>query len=111
MKTLRECLSDYDATLLRAIGERTGVELSTNHPPSMVEEIAGEAVVEEAPENGRIARVKSFEVQSMDAEEAVEQMELLGHDFYVFLNAQTGTINVVYRRLDEDYGLLQPEVG
>jgi putative sigma-54 modulation protein len=75
----------------------------------MVDE-AEEAAVDEE-EGGSIARVKSFEVLSMDAEEAVEQMELLGHDFYVFLNADTGTINVVYRRLEHDYGLLQPEIG
>ncbi|MDW8270433.1 MAG: sigma 54 modulation/S30EA ribosomal C-terminal domain-containing protein, partial [Anaerolineae bacterium] len=39
------------------------------------------------------------------------QMELLGHDFFVFLNAQTGTVNVVYRRRDNNFGLLQPELG
>jgi len=77
----------------------------------VADEVAEEAAVDEVTESGSIARVKRFEVQSMDAEEAVEQMELLGHDFYVFLNAETGTINVVYRRLENDYGLLQPEVG
>ncbi len=76
----------------------------------MVDE-AEEAAVDEETEGSSIARVKSFEVLSMDAEEAVEQMELLGHDFFVFLNADTGTINVVYRRLEHDYGLLQPEIG
>ncbi|MCO6450670.1 MAG: ribosome-associated translation inhibitor RaiA [Caldilineales bacterium] len=58
-----------------------------------------------------IVRTKQFEVQPMGPEEAIDQMELLGHDFYVFLNADTGTINVVYRRRDDAFGLLQPELG
>jgi putative sigma-54 modulation protein len=47
----------------------------------------------------------------MGAEEAVEQMELLGHSFFVFYNAEDGQINVVYRRRDGNYGLIQPEVA
>jgi putative sigma-54 modulation protein len=58
----------------------------------------------------RIVRVKRFAVSPMDEEEAVEQMELLGHDFFVFFNPNTGTLNVLYRRKDGNYGLLEPEV-
>jgi putative sigma-54 modulation protein len=47
----------------------------------------------------------------MDEEEAIEQMELLGHDFFVFLNAESGEINVLYRRRDGHYGLIIPEPG
>ena len=47
----------------------------------------------------------------MHPEEAVEQMELLGHSFFVFYNAEEGQINVVYSRDDGDYGLLQPELA
>ena len=56
----------------------------------------------------RIVRQKSFAVRPMDAEEAVLQMNLLGHQFFMFQNAETGGINVVYRRRDGDYGLLEP---
>ena len=45
----------------------------------------------------------------MDAEEACIQMELLGHDFYVFRNARTFEVNVVYKRKDHTYGLIEPE--
>ena len=45
----------------------------------------------------------------MDTEEAIEQMELLGHDFFVFYNMDDGNMNVVYKRRDGNYGLLQPE--
>jgi putative sigma-54 modulation protein len=57
-----------------------------------------------------IVRVKSFPMTPMHPEEAVEQMELLGHDFFVFYNAEFGQVNVLYRRRDGDYGLLQPEL-
>ena len=66
-----------------------------------------DALVEE---NERlIVRTKRFTALPMDQDEAVEQMELLGHDFFVFYNADLGRINVLYRRADNDYGLLDPE--
>jgi putative sigma-54 modulation protein len=66
-------------------------------------------VVEEAEEvELRIVRTKQFQMKPMGAEEAVLQMELLDHDFYVFTSADTGDINVVYRRRDGDYGLIEP---
>ena len=57
----------------------------------------------------RIVRTKRFTLAPMDDEEAIEQMELLGHDFFVFLNQDTNSINVLYRRHDGNYGVLQPE--
>ncbi len=56
----------------------------------------------------QIVRTKRFAVKPMDAEEACLQMELLGHSFYMFLNAETGEVNVVYRRNDGAYGLIEP---
>ena len=69
--------------------------------------------VEEADEAevaaGQIIRRKQFVVEAMHEEEALEQMELLGHDFFVFFNPESKGINVIYRRKeDNDYGLLQP---
>lgn len=68
---------------------------------------------EEAPveEVSRISRVKRFQMVPMDEEEAIDQMELLGHDFYVFFNINQGQINVVYRRTSGDYGLIIPEMA
>ncbi len=66
-------------------------------------------VVEEEEEiEARIVRTKQFQMKLMSAEEAVLQMELLDHDFFVFTSADTGDINVVYRRRDGDYGLIEP---
>jgi len=59
-----------------------------------------------------IARRKKFMLFPMDEMEALEQMNLLGHDdFFVFYNAQTNGINVLYRRRDSTYGLIEPEIG
>ena len=54
-------------------------------------------------------KVKQFTVKPMDEEEAIMQMELIGHDFFVFLNAEDNAINVVYKRHDNSYGLIQPQ--
>lgn len=60
--------------------------------------------------SGKVVRVKRFEMVPMTTEEAIEQMELLGHQFFVFLNAEEGGINVIYRRQDGNYGLIVPEL-
>lgn len=62
-------------------------------------------------EDSSVVRIKRFEALPMTSDEAVEQMELLGHDFYVFFNAIENEMNVLYRRRDGNYGLLQPELG
>ena len=65
-----------------------------------------------AEENQReIVRVKRFHVDPMSEDEAMEQMELLGHNFFVFYNANLGRINVLYRRSDNNYGLIDPEIA
>lgn len=65
---------------------------------------------EDEDEEARIVRVKRFETRPMDADEAIEQMELLGHDFFLFYNMATSSFSVVYKRHDGGYGLLLPEV-
>jgi putative sigma-54 modulation protein len=72
-------------------------------------EQAQEEKVEEAER--RIVKVKRFAVKPMTPEEAVEQMELLSHDFFVFFNSETNKFNVLYRRGDGDYGLIEPELA
>ena len=67
----------------------------------------------EAIEEGKteIVRRKTIDVTPMSEVEAIEQMELLGHDFFVFLNASTATLNVAYLRDDGNYGILIPETA
>lgn len=57
----------------------------------------------------KIVKVKRFPYKPMAIEEAIMQMELLGHDFFVFANADDDQINVVYKRSDGNYGLIEPE--
>ena len=78
--------------------------------PDMPFDQAGEAV-DEAESDDYIIRRKTISIMPMDEEEAIEQMELLGHDFYMFFNADTSEINVVYRRRGRGYGLLEPEMA
>ena len=58
----------------------------------------------------RIIRTKRFGIKPMDPEEACVRMELLGHNFYVFFNAETEEVNVVYKRKGNTYGLIEPEL-
>ena len=55
----------------------------------------------------QVVKRKKFELEPMTVDEAIVQMELLAHTFYVFLNMETDSVNVVYRRNDKDYGLLE----
>ena len=62
----------------------------------------------QAGENGRIVKTKQFALKPMSINEATLQLELVGHDFFVFTNAESNRTNVVYRRNDGHYGLIEP---
>ncbi len=64
---------------------------------------------EEAVETGpRIVKTKKFDVKPMSLDEAVDQMELLGHDFFLFFNPDDNRMNLLYKRKDGNYGLIEP---
>ncbi|MGN0411867.1 MAG: ribosome hibernation-promoting factor, HPF/YfiA family [Lachnospiraceae bacterium] len=65
---------------------------------------------EEEDEEIKIVRTKRFDIKPMYPEDACIQMELLGHDFFVFCNAETDQVNVVYKRKGNSYGLIEPEL-
>ena len=67
-----------------------------------------EREAEEAGELPKIVKIKQFIVKPMTPEEAAMQLELVGHDFFVFVNSETQDTNVVYRRRDANYGLIEP---
>lgn len=80
--------------------------LESGTPP----ELQREDELEEEAEGGfEVVRNKRFDFKPMDLEEAILQMDLLGHNFYVFSNASTDEVNVVYKRKDGRYGLIEPE--
>ncbi len=64
---------------------------------------------EEITEKDAIAKIKKFPAKPMSVDEAVMQMNLIGHNFFVFINAETEVMNVVYKRKYGDYGLMEPE--
>jgi putative sigma-54 modulation protein len=67
------------------------------------------APTDAAEEEPLIVKTKQFAVKPMSPEEAVLQLELVGHDFFVFRNAESDEVNVVYRRRDGNYGLIEPQ--
>ncbi|HLR65150.1 MAG TPA: ribosome-associated translation inhibitor RaiA [Pseudogracilibacillus sp.] len=81
-------------------------EGSVKHIFAELEKEAGKA--EEESDEIEIVRTKRFNLKPMDSEEAVLQMDMLGHAFFVFTNAETDATNVVYRRKDGKYGLIEP---
>jgi putative sigma-54 modulation protein len=80
-----------------------------NRPPEEESMPPIKELEEEAPRE--IVRTKRFVVLPMDEGEAAEQMELLGHDFFLFLNTSSGELNIIYRRRDGNYGLIEPELA
>mgnify|MGYP000981587274 CR=1 FL=1 len=108
-ETTRNMQASFDAaadSLMRQITHnkrRLGKRL---RPDAFEPETDG---VSEEPEF-EVVKVKRFPVKPMDVEEAILQMNLQDHEFFTFANEQTGSINVVYRRRDGGYGVLEPEI-
>ena len=65
---------------------------------------------EEAEHQSIVVKSKTFELIPMTVEDAIEELELVGHDFFVFLNKTSNAVNVVYRRMDDNYGLIETVV-
>jgi putative sigma-54 modulation protein len=96
--------------ILRQI-ERFKGKRNRNHvmeKESEKEFISEKLEIEEKP---RIVRRKNFKISPMNESDAIEQMNLLGHeDFFVFFNIKTNKMNIVYRRRDRNYGIIEPEL-
>ena len=71
----------------------------------------GQGMASEDAFNGRkIIRVKQHAMKPISPEEAVQEMEMVGHDFYVFKNSESNAVSVVYKRRNGQYGLIEPEL-
>lgn len=84
---------------------RKGKQVGMDYMPFVAE---ANETQESVQENERIEKTKSFVLKPMDVEEAIMQLELLDHDFFVFLNIETDEVEVIYRRKGTKYGLIQP---
>ena len=80
-----------------------------NHGQQVVKTAPGDTQISDAEEESReVVRTKTVDAKPMSEEEAMLQLELLGHDFYVFTHQDSDTLSVLYRRNDGDYGMIQP---
>ena len=107
-ENMNEALDKCVDTLIRQIRKnKTRIEkkLRSGNFDAFADE--AEAVTEEV--EFELVRTKSISLKPQSVEEAILQMNLVGHQFYVFLNEENGEVNVVYRRNDEGYGLIVPE--
>jgi putative sigma-54 modulation protein len=98
-------------TQVRKVNERRTARKRSVVPALEIESDALDAVDLDLEDEGAVVRTKRFKVQPLDIDEAIEQMELLGHDFFVFHNVDESSVNVIYRRNDGSYGLLVPLGG
>ena len=92
------------------IRHRTKLEKSLRSGAFKYDEPLFGGSYDEADDEGpRIVRVKRFNIKPMSEEEAMLQIEMVGHSFYVFVNSDTEELNVLYKRKDGNYGLIEPE--
>ena len=88
---------------------RAGTDGGSDSPVATeAENLRGEVVV---AESSTVVKTKRFSMKPMTTEDAILQMELLNHDFFLFYNAETGEYNVAYRRHDGDYGVIEPDLS
>ncbi|ACL70395.1 ribosome hibernation-promoting factor, HPF/YfiA family [Halothermothrix orenii] len=104
LEKLERQVHKYKTKINRKIRERKQ-EFKKEYKEERREEILNSEEDEFKP---RIVRTKKFAIKPMSVEEAAMQMDLLGHDFFVFTNANTEQVNVVYKRKDGNYGLIEP---
>ncbi len=102
-------LDKIDRQIVRYKTKRGAVQAKGKAAPSVTEPEEEEEIEPAEEGQGRLVRVKHFAMKPMDVEEALEQMQLLGHDFFVFFNSETNSVNVVYRRRDGNFGLIEPD--
>ena len=92
---------------------KTKVLERRTHAPRPVTEMSVKdlaELIEEVPEDEQLVREKYVDLNPMTEEEALIQTDLIGHGFYVFENATTGLINVIYRRRNGGYGIIKPKI-
>jgi len=108
LKSAIDAVTDVMERLIEKYKKRYAVNKSKVHESIRTTKEAGDIVDEVS---GPVIRRKKFALKPMSAEQAIEQMDFLSHDFFLFINDEDDAVNVVYRRKDGNYGLIQPEIG
>lgn len=104
VKTLDRQIERYKGRLYQK-----GRGFSPVRNPSSYKGVVEEVTEEEVEEMPKVVKIKRFAVKPMPVDEAIEQMELLGHSFFLFVNSETNSISLLYKRNDGNYGLIEPE--
>lgn len=109
IEKLERQVRKYKTRIKRRMKEKKQ-EYKEGYKEERTEEVFKDLEKEEYDEEfkPKVVRTKRFAIKPMDVEEAIMQMDLLGHDFFVFMNAETNKVNVVYKRKRGDYGLIEP---
>lgn len=97
----------YDNIIRRIRKQKTKLEKRLRS--TSFDEVFAPADFNESDESFEVIRSKKFYLQAISVDEAVLQMNLIGHQFFIFKNIKTGLISVVYKRNDGKYGLIEPE--
>ena len=100
---------DHLSRQIRKNKTRLDKRLKADKPQAVFEPLEADQPEIEEESEFQIIRSKKFPVSAMDIDEAILQMNMLGHEFFMFRNSFSGAINVVYRRKDGNYGLIEPE--
>lgn len=108
MDAADECISKLDRQI-RKNKTKLAKRIKEGGFESYVPFTEGADSIEEEKEEFKIIKHKRFSSKPMSVEEAVLQMNMLGHDFFIFTNPETMEVNIVYRRKDGDYGLIEAE--
>ena len=102
----------YKSRAYRSERARQNVPLRTQQAEDLLQTVTVESgETRETLPDGDLVRVKQFDMKPLTVEEATFQMQLLGHDFFMFLNSEVNEYNLLYLRDDGNYGLIQPEVS
>ncbi len=105
---MKASIDELTEKLLRQVehykAKRRGRQVRGNGTPP-----GGPMSIPDEETGPQIVKTKQFSIKPMSAEEAVLQLELIGHDFFVFRNDESGEVNVIYRRRDGGYGLIEPQ--
>jgi putative sigma-54 modulation protein len=107
---MKASIDQLTEKLLRQIDHARGKQRRDRHARDNGIPSGGPMSISDEEETGeQIVKVKQFSVKPMSPEEAVLQLELIGHDFFVFRSDDSGEINVIYRRNNGGYGLIEPQ--
>jgi putative sigma-54 modulation protein len=109
-KDLFTAIDKVAAVMTRQLEHHKGKLYEKGRGNSFARQELGEEIETTQPAK-KVVKVKRFAIKPMSVAEATDQMELLGHDFFLFLNADTEEPNLLYRRKDGNYGLIEPELA